>query len=345
MLNDDDALEIFKKSTAGSASSFLQLQFSTSAVKASALATIHAAQKKAPSTHLDLIALALHGKSADMSKVIQMIDEMVAVLKSGQTDDDDKKAYCETALDEAEDKLKGFQRQIQDSDAAIKDAKGSISDLDAEMTALVGGLYALDKSVKDATEQRKKENDAFKVVKASNAAAGALIKMAKDRLAEFYGLQVSAAPANFLQVRQSEATPSFIQTKKAETGGVIAMLATLAGDLEKETAIATANENDAQADYEKLVADSKTMRKDNSAILEDKTAAKADAQGALETHEDNMQGQFEKMKGANDQLKATHKDCDWLLSNYETRTAARSDEIDAMGKAKAVLSGADFVQE
>jgi chromosome segregation ATPase len=344
MLNDDDALEIFKKSTAGSASSFLQLQFSTSAVKARALATIHDAQKKGTSRQLDLIALALHGKSADMSKVIKMIDEMVAVLKTEQTDDDEKKAYCATALDEAEDKLKGFQRQIQDSDAAIKDAKGSIADLDGEMTALVGGLYALDKSVKDATEQRKKENEAYKVLKASNAAAGALIKKAKDRLAEFYGLQLSAA-ANFLQVRQSEATPSFIQTKKAETGGVIAMMDTLAGDLEKETAIATANENDAQADYEKLVADSKTMRKDNSAILEDKTAAKADAQGALETHEDNMQGQFEKMKGANDQLKATHKDCDWLLSNYETRTAARSDEIDAMGKAKAVLNGADFVQE
>jgi len=271
-----------------------------------------------------------------------MIDEMVAVLKTGQTDDDEKKAYCETALDESEDKLKGFQRQIQDSDTAIKDAKESIATLDAEMKALVGGLYALDASVKDATEQRKKENDAFKVVKASNAAAGALIKMAKDRLAEFYGLQVSAAAPNFLQIKQ---IPSFIQTKKAETSGVIGMMDTLAGDLEKETAIATANENDAQADYETFIADSKTMRKDNSAILEDKTAAKADAQGALETHEDNMQGQFEKMKGANDQLKAVHKDCDWLLSNYETRTAARSDEIDAMGKAKAVLSGADFVQE
>jgi len=262
-----------------------------------------------------------------------MIDEMVAVLKTGQTDDDEKKAYCEKALDESEDKLKGFQRQIQDSDTAIKDAKESIATLDAEMKALVGGLYALDASVKDATEQRKKENDAFKVVKASNAAAGALIKMAKDRLAEFYGLQVSAA------------VPSLLQTKKAETSGVIGMMDTLAGDLEKETAIATANENDAQADYETFIADSKTMRKDNSAILEDKTAAKADAQGVLETHEDNMQGQFEKMKGANDQLKAVHKDCDWLLSNYETRTAARSDEIDAMGKAKAVLSGADFVQE
>jgi len=334
MLNDDDALEIFKKSTAGSASSFMQVAYSSSMVKSRALATIHAAQKAGKSRHLDLIALALHGKTKDMSVVIKMIDEMVGVLKTEQSDDDEKKGYCNKALDEAEDKLKGFMRQIQDSETAIKDAKESIVTLETEMQALVASLFVLDKSVKDATEQRQKENAAYKTLKASNAAAGALVKKAKDRLAQFYGLQV--ATTSFLQVKR---------VTKAESGGVIAMLDTLGADLEKETAVATANENDAQADYEKLIADSKTMRADNSKILEDKTAAKADAEGVLGNHQDALDGQFSKMKGSNDQLKAVHKDCDWLLANYETRSAARADEIDAMGKAKAVLSGADFVQE
>jgi chromosome segregation ATPase len=335
MLNDDDALEIFKKSTAGSASSFMQVAYSSSMVKSRALATIHAAQKAGKSSrHLDLIAMALHGKTEDMSKVIQMIDEMVVVLKTEQSDDDEKKGYCNKALDEAEDKLKGFMRQIQDSETAIKDAKESIVTLEGEMQALVASLFVLDKSVKDATEQRQKENAAYKTLKASNAAAGALVKKAKDRLAQFYGLQVETT--SFLQVKR---------VTKAESSGVIGMLDTLAADLEKETAVATANENDAQADYEKLISDSKTMRTDNSKILEDKTAAKADAEGVLQNHQDALDGQFSKMKGSNDQLKAVHKDCDWLLANYETRSAARADEIDAMGKAKAVLSGADFVQE
>ena len=33
---------------------------------------------------------------------------------------------------------------------------------------------------------------------------------------------------------------------------------------------------------------------------------------------------------------------DWLLKYYDTRKSARDGEIDAMGKAKAVLSGADY---
>ena len=33
---------------------------------------------------------------------------------------------------------------------------------------------------------------------------------------------------------------------------------------------------------------------------------------------------------------------DWLVKNFDNRQAARTGEIDALGKAKAVLSGADF---
>ena len=62
------------------------------------------------------------------------------------------------------------------------------------------------------------------------------------------------------------------------------------------------------------MADSKTKRADDSALIEDKAAAKADAEGVLETHMDALQTAFEKMKGANDQLKALHKDCDWLTT-------------------------------
>ncbi len=34
--------------------------------------------------------------------------------------------------------------------------------------------------------------------------------------------------------------------------------------------------------------------------------------------------------------------CDWLLKYYDVRKEARASEIDALGKAKAVLSGADY---
>merc|ERR1719238_96603 len=41
-------------------------------------------------------------------------------------------------------------------------------------------------------------------------------------------------------------------------------------------------------------------------------------------------------------IQALHGECDWLLKYFDVRKEARSSEIDALGKAKAVLSGADF---
>ena len=74
----------------------MQLSMSAQATKARALANLHKAMKTGkPSTRIDLIALVLHGKTTDMTKVIKMVDEMVAVLGTEQTDDDEKK---ETAL-------------------------------------------------------------------------------------------------------------------------------------------------------------------------------------------------------------------------------------------------------
>merc|ERR1719158_1645902 len=77
VLNNDDALELFKK-TLPSASSFLQLQVTMKEQRSSALATIKDAMKKNKGRpELNFIALALEGRKVSFAKVIDMINEMV----------------------------------------------------------------------------------------------------------------------------------------------------------------------------------------------------------------------------------------------------------------------------
>jgi chromosome segregation ATPase len=293
-----------------------------------------------------LISLALHGKTSDFSKVIGMIDEMVSVLGSEQKDDDEKKEYCGNELDATEDKIKVHEQEISDSTAAIADAKETIATVEKEIAALAAGLEALDASVATATEQRQKENAAFKDLRASNTAAMDLIEMAKKRLNKFYNPKLAFVATSFLQVRtQPEAAAALVQKKSEESAGVMAMMDTLVAELEKETTVAETDEKDAQSDYETFMADSKKMRAENTKIVMDKTAAKADAIGALESHEDVLTQGQKKLKGASEQLAALHSDCDWLLSNFDSRKEARADEVDSLKKAKAVLSGAELVQE
>jgi len=127
----------------------MQVSYKADKVKDRALAMIRSTRKHG--LHLDLIALALHGTTSDFSKVIGMVDNMVSVLKTEQTDDEEKKEYCNTELDATEDKIKGHEQEIRDSTAAVADAKETIATVTKDIAALAAGITELDASVASAT--------------------------------------------------------------------------------------------------------------------------------------------------------------------------------------------------
>merc|ERR1719361_1837946 len=260
-----------------------------------------------------------------------MIDEMVAILGEEQTADDDKKAYCEAELDKTEDEKKALERKVDDLGSALEDTEGMIGTLTEEIAALVDGIKNLDKSVAEATENRKAENAAYKELMAADTAAEQLLSMAANRLAKFYTPKLYVAPPKqelsaeqriavnmgseaaptqppmFAQIKQHDAgsvapppppeTWGAYKKKGEEHGGVVAMLNMLKADLAKEMQSATVDEDDAQAEYEKMMADSAEKRTIDSASLADKESTKADFESkALKLkEEDDAQAEYEKM--------------------------------------------------
>merc|ERR1719346_642276 len=201
ILNDDDALELFKKTLPGAGSSFVQFGVGASTLRSRALGLIRNVRTPAGSrrmTGLDFLVLALSGKAATkgtFDKVIKMIDEMVAVLKKEQQSDDNKKEYCAKQFDLADDKKKSLERKVSDEEAAIATAEDGIATLTDEMKALEAGIKNLDKSVTEATAQRKEEHVDFKDLMASDSAAKELLGFAKNRLNKFYNPKLYKAPA------------------------------------------------------------------------------------------------------------------------------------------------------
>merc|ERR1719245_2878686 len=196
ILNDDDALELFKKTLPSA--SLLQVQGQRKTLRHRALAVLQAARvsKNMPQPRLDFIALALREKSSGtFDKVISMIDEMVAILGEEQKADDDKKAFCEAELDKTEDSKKSLERKVDELGAALEDTKGMIATLTEEIAALVDGIKALDEAVAEATENRKAENAAYKELMAADAAAEQVLSMAANRLAKFYTPKLYVPPA------------------------------------------------------------------------------------------------------------------------------------------------------
>merc|ERR1740121_116968 len=136
--------------------------------------------------------------------------------------------------------------------------------------------------------------------------------------------------------------PGAYKKKSGENSGVLSMIDLLVQDLDKEMNEATAAEKDAQADYEQLMKDSAAKRTADSALLTEKTANKASLEGDLADHKDNHASLTKELGATMEYIASLHAECDWLLKFFEIRKAARASEIDALGKAKAVLSGADY---
>merc|ERR1719277_1104519 len=107
MLNDDDALELFKSTLPSAAASFVQFT-GAGAAKARALQILRKASKghHGGMRRMDFIGLALKGKAVGFDKVIKMIDNMISMIKEEQVADENKKEYCNKEIDSTEDTIK-----------------------------------------------------------------------------------------------------------------------------------------------------------------------------------------------------------------------------------------------
>jgi len=363
ILNDDDALDLFKKTLPSGSASFVQLQQTRGMLRDQALGVVRRARGVTDRRHrpaLDFLVLVLTGKKAlsqgMFDKVIRMCDDLVAELKQEQQDDNDKKEYCEKQFDLADDKKKGLERTEKDAEIAIAKAKEAIETLTDEIKALEKGIKELDQSVVEATEQRKEENEEFKQLMAADTKAKEILKFAKKRLNKFYNPTLALAQSPkpeatlFAEVgvhAQGEAPPGpppdtwdAYAKKSDESTNVVAMVDVMIADLDKEMTEAKAEEKNGQEDYETMMSESAAKRTEDSKALGNKMSAKADAEKMLSEQSDVKKDTSRELYATLKYIDSLHHECDWLMKFFDVRKTARTGEIDALVKAKEVLSGA-----
>jgi chromosome segregation ATPase len=355
ILNDDDALEIFKKTLPGG-SALLQVESVTKSARDKALALLQQARNVpgGDRSKVDFIMLAIRGKPAAFDKVIKMIDDMVALLKEEQMDDEHKKEYCAMQFDFADDKKKELERSISDLETAIEEAKEGLATCKTDIENLEAGIKALDKQVAEATEQRKEENSDYQTLMASDAQAKELLDFAKNRLNKFYNpkLYKEPAAASFVQIASHNdkkadpgpppEAPGAYKKKSGEGNNVIAMIDVLVKELDTEMTEAQTEERLAQEEYTELMATSSEKKRTDIKTLAEKEALKASLESAIAKKDEEKKDTTKELMATEEYISSLHAECDWLLKYFDMRKEARTGEIDSLNKAKAVLSGADF---
>merc|ERR1719394_1626118 len=129
-----------------------------------AMSLVRSARAVSPSgrARLNFLVLALRGKKVGFEKVITMIEDMIALLKKEQGDDDKKKEYCASQFDSADDKKKALELKLSDTETAITSSTEQIAALAEEIAEAEAAIKELGKSVATATEIRKEENEEYK---------------------------------------------------------------------------------------------------------------------------------------------------------------------------------------
>merc|ERR1719181_2217055 len=382
ILNDDDALDLFKKTLPSP--SLLQVT-DTRDMRDSALEQLASVKDQ---SKLGFIELALMGKKVSFDKVIKMMDDMVVLLKEEQKDDEAQKEWCETEFETSEDKEVELGHKIEGLTASIEEMKEGIAKLGDELKALEDGIVALDKSVAEATETRKAEHEEFVTVSAQNNAAVQLLGVAENRLNKFYNpaaykppqrrelteeerIYVQSGGADPRDVEEAAAAQTGIAGTgivafasiraatndgvalppppatagayaKKDAGGPTALISKLKNELTMEMKADAKDETYAQEDYEELMKESAEKRAADSKTITEKESQKAGLEGDLDAAKKEKAATATDFMALGEYIASLHGSCDFLLENFEVRKEARAGEIDALKKAKAVLSGADY---
>jgi len=371
IMNDDDALDVFKKALP---SSFVQqmgfLQRGDDKASRVHKARAILANLKSKSTNMKLLLFTLNAKlkmkaAGGFAEVIKMVDDMVVLLGKQQAEDDKQTTWCQGEFEKAADEEAASKTKLAQTDAALSELSDKISTLMEEISSLTTGIAALDKSVADATEMRKEEHADYVEMMQMNEAATGLVEKAKNRLQKFYNPSLyKAAPktersmeqkivdaGTFVQIRRRsdvapppapDAPPSGAPKKNEKSAGVLGMMDTIVSDLKNDMKESEYAEKTATKDYAELMADSQETRAGDSKALTGKETTKAQAEDQLVATKETRSATATDLKQVQTVTADLHASCDFILQNGDLRKEARTNEIEGLKNAKAVLSGANF---
>jgi len=333
MLTDDSARDLFSTTL-----SFVEKK-QTSDRAAAAAKVLQAAGAK--SGDLALLSLAATARLDAFTKVKAAIDEMVTALKAEMKDEIKHQRFCTAELDKNAKSTDSKKSRIADLTAAIDENTATVDTLTKEIAALQAQVAEMNVQIKRASEDREKANQEFQQTIADQRATQNILAKVLARLQKVYqttalvqqtpGAAAPPPPAGFKAYKQD-----------GGAGGVLSLIQKIIAEsatLEKEALHA---EQTAQSDYSRFVNDSARSIGAANRSLAAKADEKAELEGSIVQDTGDRKANEQDVLNLGEYNGQLHLSCDYVLQNFDARQEARGQEIDALGQAKAILSGADF---
>merc|ERR1719335_2045376 len=284
------------------------------------------------------------------TKVKELIDKMVAELKKQQADEIAQRDWCIAELDKTNLTMEAKYDLQANLMAKIEDLNTTIATLTKDIETKTNEIADMQTEMKRASEDREGSNADYQQTVMDQRITQAILQKALDRMKEVYALMQqqarSKAPgAPHIQTSGTDTEPGsgparFTKYEKNAGGKrVVAMISGIIEDSKKLEAEAIAAEQDSQTAYENFMKESNAAITKLTEAITNMEAAVAAAKESLTLTKTDLDETNKHLMDLHDTETDLHNSCDYLLKNFFVRQENRAAEIEALGEAKAILSG------
>jgi len=344
ILSSDDAKKTFKSST----TTFLQLSAirkhtDRSSERSKAYKQLKVLATQFGSRSVAKIAVEIKA-GGHFDKVITMIDDMIVLLRKEEQDDIEHRDRCENSQNANANEIADLKHEMKKTQDSLKRMGNTETELQGEIGTLKSEIGATNADMKELLDFRNKEEGQFRQALKDDADALALLKKAIVALSAYYKNNkipqlIQKAPEYAKDADKApDATFASNDSRKSETGGIVAILEMLVEDTEKEMKEGGADNADAQ---EKYLKQNRALQDTLDSQEETKTNTEtglADLQEKIADYE-KYEGEKSADKDAEDDTaKSLGTDCKWVKTHFESRRDKRKDEIQGLVDAKSFLA-------
>lgn len=298
-------------------------------------------------------AMAASTQADSFTKLKETIDNMTDDMKVQQETDNKKRDRCKQELYENGRDTEKAAHDQSSEEVQASQIKTDSEETEVKINETAGKKEELGNELQQASLDRKKEHEAFLRTIQDQEMTLRALKKAKAKLSVVYeqnGEASASRGATLVQIGEepvpgaTDAWGKPIETKSYAKNGmggsIMTLLQSLMDEANELIADASSSENEAQAGYGELVAQTKRNVEAFEDEMTEQSVALARAKKRLRRIHNNIKSLVGDQHDLTKQKTNLKSDCDFLLKNFDTIKTARKQEMEALKQAKFVLSGA-----
>merc|ERR1719240_1968813 len=275
-----------------------------------------------------------------MKKVKKMIKDLIVKLMEEANAEAEHKGWCDTELSTNEQTRKQKTEGVEALTAEVDELTASVARLTDEITELTAAVGDLDAAIAKATSIREAEKAKNTQTIADAQAAQVAVEQALGVLKDFY--EKAGEATALVQQKQPEIFDEPYKGMGSENGGVVGMIEVIQSDFARLESETSANEEQAQEEYDKFMGDSTTDKAKKSTDIEMKTSKKQSQEQTLTEKQADLDGTQKELSAAMEYYEKLKPSCVDSGTSYEDQVARRKEEIQSLQEALKILTGEDI---